>query len=165
MYTTWIVPTSPTAAAWTRRTARSAGSEHPFALGEEDRSLWGEGDMPGVPPEQCDAQGGLERLDLLADRLLGDVQVVGRAREAAALRHGHEVAHLPQIRRHNRSILRRATAACGGPHACRAPPQSTDDQRPAGPTTSSCARTTNDAWSCRTHGVTLVAVRASCQAT
>jgi hypothetical protein len=44
----------------------------------------------------------LERLDLLAHRLLGDVQLAGGAREAAAFGDGGEVAHLAQIRRCHR---------------------------------------------------------------
>ena len=44
--------------------------------------------------EQGDAEQLLERPHLLAHRLLGDVQLAGRAGEAAAFRDGGEVAHL-----------------------------------------------------------------------
>src|SRR5262249_17888625 len=52
----------------------------------------------------------LERLDLLADRLLGDVQVLRGTREAPPLRDGREVAHLAELRRQDVRVYARTTS-------------------------------------------------------
>src|SRR5262249_39726066 len=49
--------------------------------------------------EQAHAEQLLERLDLLAHRLLGDVQLAGGTGEAAELCDCDEVTHLPKVRR------------------------------------------------------------------
>src|SRR5215813_4860965 len=48
-------------------------------------------------PQQSDPEGPLQCFDLLADRLLGDVQVVGRPGEAASLRHRGKGAQLAEF--------------------------------------------------------------------
>ena len=81
------------------------GRQHPLRVGEEDRAGGRELDLPRAAPQQRDAERRLERADLLADGLLGDVQLVGCAREVAVLGDGDEVAHLPEVRGHDRAPI------------------------------------------------------------
>ena len=73
---------------------RVAGAgRHPRPRG--DHTGRGQLDPARRARQQGDAKGGLERLDLLADRLLGDVQLLGGPGEATQLRHGHKATQLP----------------------------------------------------------------------
>ena len=91
------------------RGAVGAG-EHAPAIGKEHDPLGRELDPSRAALEQGDAEQLLERLDLLAHRLLGDVQLPGGAGEAAAFGDGGEVAHLAQIGRCHRSECTTGTA-------------------------------------------------------
>jgi hypothetical protein len=79
-----------------QRGAVGAG-EQPSAIGEKDHSLGRELHAPRRALEQRDAEQLLKRLDLLAHRLLRDVQLPGCTGEAAAFGDRGEVAHLTQI--------------------------------------------------------------------
>ena len=65
--------------------------------GEEHRSVRGQLDAPRRAPQQGDPGGPLQRHDLPADRLLGDVQVVRRPGEAAPPSHRGEGAQLAEL--------------------------------------------------------------------
>jgi len=73
------------------------GGEDSPAVGEEYLSFGGELDAARRAPQQGDPEGPLQRFDLLADRLLGDVQVVGRRGETAPLRYRGEGAQLAEF--------------------------------------------------------------------
>ena len=73
------------------------GGEDSPAVGEEYLSFGGELDAPRRTPQQGNPEGPLQRFDLLADRLLGDVQVVGRPGETAPLRYRGEGAQLAEF--------------------------------------------------------------------
>jgi hypothetical protein len=73
--------------------------EHAPAIGEEHEALGGQLDPSRAALEQGDAEQLFERLDLLAHRLLRDVELPRRAGEAALFGDGGEVAHLAHFRR------------------------------------------------------------------
>jgi hypothetical protein len=72
--------------------------EHAPAIGEEDLPFGRESDPPRAALEQRDTEQLLERLDLLAHRLLCDVQLLRGSCEAAAFGNGREIPHLAQVR-------------------------------------------------------------------
>ena len=74
--------------------------EDPTAVGQEHPPRRGQLDAAGSAPEQPHAEPVFQRPDLLADRLLGDEQVVRRPGEAAALRHRDEIPQLAKLRYH-----------------------------------------------------------------
>src|SRR5262249_49622699 len=109
---------------------RAVGTgEYSLAIGEKHDPLGRERDPPRAAFEQGDAEQLLERLDLLAHRLLGDVQLTSGAGEAAAFGDDGEVAHLAQV---------------GSRHAS----ECTTDQTPGG-TSRGCRRTTTSACAAR----------------
>ena len=82
---------------WARRLRCAASSEQ---LGRERHQL-GAGarqrDRFARALEQLDAELDLERLDLLADRGLGDVELLGGAPEVQLAGDRHEVFELPEF--------------------------------------------------------------------
>jgi hypothetical protein len=94
----------------TPRSAIRAG-EHTPAIGEEHEALGCQLDPPRAALEQGDAEQPFERLDLLAHRLLRDVELPRRAGEAALFGDGTEVAHLAHFGREHTSefMTRNAT--------------------------------------------------------
>jgi hypothetical protein len=77
--------------------------QHAPAIGQEDEALGCELDPPRAALEQDDAEQPFERLDLLAHRLLRDVELPGRAGEAALFGDGGEIAHLAHFGRDHTS--------------------------------------------------------------
>ena len=64
---------------------------------DEHRSRRRELDLPGAPHEEGDAELVLETPDRRRERLLGEVELPGRAREAQRVRYGQEVTQLAQL--------------------------------------------------------------------
>ncbi len=75
------------------------GVEHAARLLREHHTRWRELDPAAGAHEQPHAEQVLDNLDLLGERLLGDVQALGGAGEAAQRGHLDHVAHLPELGR------------------------------------------------------------------
>ena len=86
----------PRAACWTRRRVASAAASSGTASSSSARPA-GVRDRAAVALEQLRAELLLERLDLPAERGLGDVQGFGRPAEVQLLRDGDEPADLDEI--------------------------------------------------------------------
>jgi hypothetical protein len=93
--------------------------EQSLCVSEEDLAGRGQFDPSGAATQQGDGERGLERPDLLAHRLLGDVQILGGTREVPVLGDGHEVAHLPEIGGHDRAPILRLPPPALGPRTPR----------------------------------------------
>ncbi len=78
----------------------------------------GERRAAGAALEQRDAELELERPHLLRQRLLGDVEPGGGAREAARLGDGDERAQLPQLRGHGSIVSQAPPVAAQATHPC-----------------------------------------------
>ena len=71
--------------------------QDPLGLPEEDGPCGGQAHGPGAPVKERTAQRLLQQTDLLGDGGLGNVELLGGFREAAALRRGHEILQLISI--------------------------------------------------------------------
>ena len=71
--------------------------QDPLGLPEEDGPRRGQAHGPGAPVKEGTAQRLLQQTDLLGDGGLGNVELLGGFREAAALRRGHEILQLISI--------------------------------------------------------------------
>lgn len=71
--------------------------QDPLGLPEEDGPRGGQAHGPGAPVKERTAQRFLQQTDLLGDGGLGNVELFGGLREAAALRRGHEIFQLISI--------------------------------------------------------------------
>ena len=69
--------------------------EQPHRLFVQQPAGIGQAHRPGAAFDQGDAQFLLQLLDLAAQRRLGDVEPLRRAREVLLVRHGDEVAQVP----------------------------------------------------------------------
>src|SRR6516162_10113264 len=72
--------------------------KQPPAIAKKHGSLWGAVDTARRAPQQRDPKRMLERLDLLADGLLSDVEVVCCVREASPLGHRDERAQVTKLK-------------------------------------------------------------------
>jgi hypothetical protein len=66
----------------------------------------GQPDAPRPPLEQADAELGLQLKDATGERGLGDAEVVGRVRDAAAVGDLNEALHAPDIHGVSRAMQR-----------------------------------------------------------
>jgi hypothetical protein len=71
--------------------------EHSTRLGQEGRAGVRQRDPPPRAIKHLDAEITLELADLLADRRLRHVQLLGGARDMQRLRHRHEVPQVPKL--------------------------------------------------------------------
>jgi hypothetical protein len=71
--------------------------EHALGVAEDHAALGGELDAAARAPEHLDAQLGLEPPDLLRDRRLGEVQLLGRLRERAVAGDGGDGAQVTEL--------------------------------------------------------------------
>ena len=90
------------------------GGQDAPAVGEENLSFGGQFNAPRGAPQKRDPERPLQCLDLLADRLLGDVQVFGRPGEAMQLRHRREGAQLAQLKARTSHHTRESTSSRPG---------------------------------------------------
>ena len=71
--------------------------EHALRVAEDDAALGGELDLPARAPEDLDAELGLEPPDLLRDRRLGEVQLLGGLRERPVAGDGGDGAKVTEL--------------------------------------------------------------------
>ena len=83
--------------AYRLRPSAVDGREDSAGPFEVSLTSWRQLDLAGRAGQQHYAQFGLELLDLLRERGLGDVQPYGSPAEVALLRHGHEVADVSEF--------------------------------------------------------------------
>jgi uncharacterized protein GlcG (DUF336 family) len=93
--------------------AVQVGQRGPRAV-QEGRAGRGERHPPAGPFQELDAERVLERADLRAQHLLGDVHGAGRRGEARRLRDGGEIAQVTQLDVHPRPIVSAGLPALGG---------------------------------------------------
>lgn len=85
-------------------------------LQQEDPARVGELDLAPIPEQQLDAQLLFQRLDVLGQRWLGDVQFFGGAGEVQFFGHRDEVADLSYVHARPPSAVR---GRCGDGASCR----------------------------------------------
>ena len=90
-------PASPAAARRARSTAASADARIRRASSRQHPAGRGELDPAAVAQQQLGADLGLERLDLLTQRRLRDVQALRRAAEVQLFGDGDEVSEVAQL--------------------------------------------------------------------